>query len=173
MRGWILGRSERESGALLVHAAGGRGEGVSDDVVYVTLGAVEAITIHDAGQLAVDPVGRSAPPPSRLELARAGREVESTLVALGARASCELPEVEPGEAAWVVKETLTALGPIMKDMGADEDGKAALAGLAKVQIEVGTSAAVSRSADALRITVTVGPERLTREELGRRIAAIL
>jgi hypothetical protein len=77
--GHLLARSEpgAPDGAWLMHVPG-PDRFAGDDVAYVPPSAVEAITVHGAGQLALA-VAALAPPPSRLELSRRVAELGRSL----------------------------------------------------------------------------------------------
>jgi antitoxin component of MazEF toxin-antitoxin module len=124
--GWLL---DAQGGQLLLHAAGEDPRQAGDDALYLPRAALEAITVHDAGALALQ-LDAERPPPSRLDLKRRAAE-------LSAQVSQVVGEPVTFEIAWdAVMESgppLRALEDLMLEcadsltaIGGDPLGRGAL-----------------------------------------------
>jgi hypothetical protein len=138
MRGTLIGMESGDSGdsrglALSLSDDSGR---ESDDVSYVALESVEAVTVHGAlnslsilsrGSLETPPEG---PPPTRLELKRKTEECSRLLserLGLAFPLSVDWDSFPSSDVAlWSIKQQIDAIMEAINDIASDEMGISAL-----------------------------------------------
>jgi hypothetical protein len=163
--GYLMARSNAGAPgeAWLVHVPGAARNAGDDDVAYVPPAAVEALTVHGAGRLALA-VAALAPPPSRLELSRRAAELGRSLS----------ERAHHGVAVEVDWERLPAGDEVLKALALalDRTGRAlacsdhALSEVTRVRL-VAEGGDVRRDGAALAIPVAAGVDGNLREALDR------
>jgi hypothetical protein len=184
LAGWLIDvGDDRHVPALVMQSPGSDSRSPRLDVTYLDRERVEAITVHDAADIAhvlsfgeIDGVP-GAPAPTRLELARRVEELARSLAeAVGAPMTLEV--------AWegiseqrdtmyslneVVEDTVGAIKKIAEDgFGRDELVKR----VGRVRIENGDGPRVVREQDLLRIVAAFGTGRKGRLDRVSLIVAI-
>ena len=106
LTGWVLDLQSGPSGpALLVHRRGDDPRFAGDDALYLPRAAIEAVTVHEAGALALS-IEAERSPPSRLELKRRAAE-------LSAHVSQAVGEPVVFEIAW---DAVMESGPPLRSL---------------------------------------------------------
>jgi hypothetical protein len=173
--GHLLARSVAGAGAggtWLMHVPGANGASgrfASDDAAYVPATAIEAVTVHGAGQLALA-VAALAPVPSRLELSRRVAELGRSLSERahhGVAVEVDWERLPAGDEsmkvlAQTVERTSQALAAVVSEMA----GREALQPVTTVRL-VHDGGAVRREGAALAIPVAV------TDDLSQQIRQVL
>lgn len=178
LSGWIIERAPGSDGALLVHAAGPNPHHPHDDAIYLHPSSVEALTVHAAGGLSMEPP-RTEPPPSRLALNRRSATVAEILSEkLGRPIAVAIKwehVPEGGEPLWGISDMLEHAAAAISEIAADEMGRAALDEIATLELRAGDRPAVALTVGKLVVAGPLtGPEhRLDRPALKQAIEAAL
>lgn len=176
--GIILERreAERTEGATWVLQTASH-ERFPDDLTFVPVHHVDAVTLHGAAALGRLIEARK-PAPTPLDLQRRGRDIETDLAAaLGKPVKVEVELIEKGasenaarNAGLLVKRTATAL----KAIATDSLGKQALSALGRVRIQRGDALKAAKESDALIVSAPLGEEEpATSDQLKEALEAAL
>ncbi|MEW6733981.1 MAG: hypothetical protein AB1489_21825 [Acidobacteriota bacterium] len=188
LRGWLIDLSEeRGQLAALLQLPGNDLHNPQTDLLYLELSTIEAVTIHNAWEVAnLISFGRiGAPPgvspPTRLEVKRSLVELSHSLaqtidISLSYQVDWnKIPQ--SGEPLRALAETVREATEVLKGIGQDPLGKEALAKRVKqVEFENGSTPGVSLKGDLLTITIVLEQGRtgrLAHTELRDRIEAVL
>jgi hypothetical protein len=182
--GWIIDLAEDRRGkAVLFHSPGPDIRRPDPDALYLDPGHIQAITVHNAGQVAhllsfgkiKAPPG--VPPPTKLELRRKlealGTAVaEATGAALAFEASLE--GVADGEPMRALLGLAVDASEALKEVARDDLGREGLAKLKRVLVSAAAEPSVTQSGGVLAVRGPVdGKAGLSRSDLRKGIEALL
>jgi hypothetical protein len=175
LTGHLLARGATGSaagGSWLLHVPGANGASgrfASDDAAYVPAGAIEAMTVHGAGQLALV-VAALAPVPSRLELSRRVAELGRALSERthhGVAVEVDWERVPASEEMMkALAQTVELAARALAALAAEAAGREALQPVTTVRL-VNDGGVVRREGPALAIPVAVG------DDLSQQIRQVL
>ncbi|MGE0707331.1 MAG: hypothetical protein AB7N76_04725 [Planctomycetota bacterium] len=162
LRGHVLGVAE---GVALIELVEPGQRGAATDVSYVPLASIEALTLHDARELAPRP-----PAPSALELRRRLAALAEAHQERGGAGDFALTGDLADEAArGAVACLLDELGPALAQVAAAADGREALrAGLRGVRIGATGGPSLARWSEGV-LHLEAGKEPLERATLVKDI----
>lgn len=175
--GWLV---EAVGGQLLVHAAGDDPRRTGDDALFLPRAALAAITVHDAGELALS-LEAERTPPTRLELKRRAAELSAAVSqAVGEPVTYEIAwdaVMESGPPLRSLEDLMLECTEALKGIASDPLGRSALRErLRKVCFVEGPRAAAAMEGGTLIVCATLaqGAEgRLDGEQLRGAIEASL
>ena len=149
--------SQRAGGAATWVIQTASHERFADDLTFIAVSQVEAVTLHGASALGKVLEGRK-PPPTALELQRMAKDAEQQLAAVIGKALRVQLDVDKGAdargTAQLIKRTTSAL----KAIASDNLGKEALAALSHVQVAIGAQLAASKEGGGVVLRGPVSPE---------------
>jgi hypothetical protein len=170
--GHLLARGGDGGGSCLLHVPGANGASgrfASDDAAYVPLAAIEALTVHSAGQLALA-VAALTPVPSRVELSRRVAELGRSLSERahhGVSVEVDWERLPAGEESMkALAQTVEAASRALAAVAAETAGREALQPVTTVRL-VNDGGTVRREGPALAIPVAVG------DDLSQQIRQVL
>jgi hypothetical protein len=181
LAGWVLDVQSSPAGsALLVHRPGDDPRRPSDDALYLARAAVEAITVHEAGALALS-IHSERTPPSRLELKRRAAELSAQVSqTVGEPVTFEISwdaVMESGPPLRSLEDLMIECAEALRGISADPLGRGALRErLRKVCFIEGPRAAAAMERDTLILCAPLGagtPGRLDADALRGAIEASL
>lgn len=158
LRGVVLAIGSRD-GAVLFQSG-------EDDAVHVAPSSIEALTRHE-----VRSAGR---PPMRTEDAPTKLELRRRAASLAPPVTIEEGDPDP-EARIALSALLDEIGEALKGISEDAMGREAMAEkIRRVELRLGSGAAVSLSGGTLTLTTTAHwPSRLSGADLRARIESLL
>lgn len=182
--GWIVDLAEDRRGkAILFHSPGPDIRRPDADALYLDPAHIQAITVHNAGQVAhLLSFGRikappGVPPPTKLELRRK-LEALGTAVAEASGATLAFEAVLEGVGDGEPMRELLALAvdaaEALKEVARDDVGREGLAKLERVRVSAAAEPSVTVEGRILAVRGPVdGKPGLSRSDLRKGIEALL